>query len=66
MLTVTTEENVLKHLLFVADHPEEAAEMGRRAREWFNKHNGIELAKKWLALVSDPAGSTLSPISGMR
>jgi len=66
MLPVTTEEDVLKHLLFVADHPEEAAEMGRCAGEWFNKYNGIELAKQWLALVSDPTGSTLSPISGMR
>lgn len=54
MLPVTCEADVLKHLLFVADHPDEAAKIGRRAREWFDTYNGIELARKWLALVTGP------------
>lgn len=57
ILPVRTEEDVLKRLLFVADHPEQAAEIGERAREWFNTYNGIALAKKWLELVTGPAAS---------
>lgn len=57
MLPVKAESDVLEHLLFVADHPEQAAEIGRRARGWFDTYNGIALAKKWLALVTDPPGS---------
>jgi hypothetical protein len=60
MLPVKAESDVLEHLLFVADHPEQAAEIGRLAREWFDTHNGIALAKKWLALVTDPLGSVQS------
>lgn len=51
MLPVQTEEDVLKQLMFVADYPEQAAEIGERARIWFNTHNGISLAKKWLDLL---------------
>lgn len=63
MLPVRAEEDVLKHLLFVADHPEQAAQIGERAREWFNTYNGIALAKKWLELVTDPAESHQTTIS---
>lgn len=63
MLPVGTESDVFENLLFVADHPDMAADIGVRAREWFNTHNGIALAKKWLALATDPLGSaqTLTP-----
>lgn len=60
MLPVKAESDVLEHLLFVADHPERAAEIGRRVREWFDTYNSIALAKKWLALVTDPPGSAQS------
>lgn len=54
LLPVRSQADVLEGLLFVADHPERAAQMGQRAREWFDTHNGISLAKKWLALVTGP------------
>jgi hypothetical protein len=63
MLPVRTEEDLLKRLLFVADHTEQAAAIGERAREWFNTYNGIALAKKWLDLVTDPAASHQTTIS---
>ncbi len=53
MLAVENETDVLKHLLFVADHPEESSQMGVQARKWFNTHNGVALAKKWLTLLTD-------------
>jgi glycosyltransferase involved in cell wall biosynthesis len=56
MLPVKADSDILEQLLFVADHPKRAADIGRRAREWFDTHNGIELAKKWLALVTEPPG----------
>ncbi len=52
LLPVRSQADVLEGLLFAADHPERAAQMGQRAREWFDTHNGISLAKKWLALVT--------------
>lgn len=63
MLQVSTEADVLKHLLFVADHADKAAEIGTRAREWFDTYNGIKLATKWLALVKDSTASAKSPMS---
>lgn len=60
MLPVVTEKDVLEHLLFVADHAEEAAEIGTRAREWFDTHNGIALAMKWLGFVTDSTASAKS------
>jgi len=63
MLPVRTKEDVLKHMLFVADHPDQAAQIGERAREWFNTYNGIALAKKWLELVTEPAASHQTTIS---
>lgn len=53
MLPVLTEEDVLKQLLFLADHPEQATEIGRRAREWFDTYNGIALAKRWLDVATE-------------
>jgi glycosyltransferase involved in cell wall biosynthesis len=63
MLPVRTEEDLLKQLLFVADHPEKAAQIGERAREWFDTHNGIALAGEWLDLLSAPTASVESPVS---
>jgi len=60
MLPVKTESEVLEHLMFVAESPAEAAQIGARAREWFDTYNGVALAKKWLALLVDPLGSALS------
>jgi glycosyltransferase involved in cell wall biosynthesis len=51
LLSVRSQDDVLEGLLFATDYPERAAQMGRRAREWFDTHNGISLAKKWLKLV---------------
>jgi hypothetical protein len=57
MFPVKAELEVLEHLVFVADSPKQAAAIGRRARKWFETYNGIALAKKWLAIVTDPSGS---------
>ena len=53
MLSVRPEGDVLKQLLFSYDRPEEVAKIGKASREWFDKHNGIALAGKWLALVNE-------------
>jgi glycosyltransferase involved in cell wall biosynthesis len=52
LIPIRAQADVLNGLLFAADHPEEAAKMGERARDWFDTHNGISLAKKWLELVT--------------
>jgi glycosyltransferase involved in cell wall biosynthesis len=63
MLSVRTEKDVLQQMLFVADYPKQAAQIGERAREWFDTHNGIALAKKWLSLVTDSTVTIVSPVS---
>jgi hypothetical protein len=57
ILKVKEQADVFKHLLFVVDNPIDAAEMGLRARQWFESYNGIGLAEKWLNLINGPAPS---------
>jgi glycosyltransferase involved in cell wall biosynthesis len=53
MLSVRCEDDVLQQLLFAFDHPEEVVQIGKRARAWFDEYNGVALASKWLALVTE-------------
>lgn len=41
MLPVRNQEDILQHLLDLSDHPERCEEIGRGAKEWFNRYNGI-------------------------
>lgn len=54
MLPVREEQDILRHLLKMADNPGKRVEIGRSAKEWFNRYNGIELATKWLDLLGIP------------
>lgn len=54
MLPVSSQEDILIHLLDMADHPEKREEIGRGAKEWFDRYNGIGLAKQWLDLLLVP------------
>lgn len=54
MLPVRTREDMLIQLLDMADHPEKPEEIGRGAKEWFNRYNGIGLAKQWMDLLQKP------------
>jgi hypothetical protein len=58
MLPVREESDLLKQLLFVADNPDRASQIGVGAREWFDTYNGIALAKKWLELVTSSRDTT--------
>ncbi len=51
MLPSNSPEDILEHLIDMADHPERRGAIGVAALEWFNKHNGIGLAEKWLELL---------------
>lgn len=57
MLPVRSRDEVLQRLCFVADNLIEAKSIGEAAKLWFNKHNGINLAKKWLFYLQDSAES---------
>jgi glycosyltransferase involved in cell wall biosynthesis len=54
MLPVRNQEDILRHLLDMADYPEKREEIGRGAKEWFNRYNGIGLAKQWLEILMVP------------
>lgn len=54
MLPVVGPDCILKHLIDMADHPDKCEAIGRGAAEWFNRHNGIGLAQKWLDLLQIP------------
>ena len=51
MLPVWSQQNILPHLLDMADHPERRDAIGQAAKAWFAEHNGIGLARKWLDLL---------------
>jgi hypothetical protein len=51
MLPVKSQEDILPHLLDMADHPEKREAMGQGAKAWFAEHNGIGLARKWLDIL---------------
>jgi hypothetical protein len=48
MMPVQSEDDILPHLLAAADDRQALALMGRDAKEWFDQHNGLELARRWL------------------
>jgi hypothetical protein len=52
MLPVNSQEQILQRLMFVADRPVAAEDIGRGAKDWFNQYNGVGLAKKWLGLLA--------------
>jgi len=54
MLPVRTQDDILVHLLDMADYPEKKAAIGRGAKTWFNRYNGISLARQWLDLLQVP------------
>jgi hypothetical protein len=56
MLAVRKQEDILTHLLDMADHPTKREEIGRGGKDWFDRYNGIGLAKKWLDLLMAPRG----------
>lgn len=59
MLPVRKREDILSHLLDMADSIERREQMGRGAKEWFSQYNGIGLAKQWLnLLMSSPVKVT--------
>jgi glycosyltransferase involved in cell wall biosynthesis len=55
MLPVRKPEDIEARLLDVADQPEKAEQIGRAGLAWFHQHNGVNLAKNWLGLLSEDA-----------
>ena len=51
MLPVRNQEDILGHLIEMADHPDKREVIGQGAKAWFDEYNGIGLAKKWLELL---------------
>ena len=54
MLPIREHEDILVHLLDMADNPAKCKKIGLEALEWFHRYNGIGLAKKWLDLLCQP------------
>ena len=51
MLPVKSQEDIVYHLQDMVNNPGKREVIGRCAAEWFNRYNGIGLAKKWLELI---------------
>ena len=52
IINVRTPEEIAKHLLNYEKNPEAYQEIGKKAKEWFDKYMGIGLAEKWVYLIS--------------
>lgn len=57
LLPVAKPDDLHRHLLDMADSPARYVEMGRRAAEWFERYNGLGLARRWLNILTAPDGS---------
>jgi len=55
ILRVKTPDDLLAHLLTVADDPAHACQIGAASRKWFNTYNGLALAKEWAKLLKASA-----------
>jgi glycosyltransferase involved in cell wall biosynthesis len=53
ILPVRSEAEILAHLQDMADHPERQHQIGTEAEQWFDRYNGMALAKQWLGLLVD-------------
>ena len=53
ILDVKSQDDVALHLRAMAADRKRMKAVGERSRDWFNEHNGIGLAKKWLDLLVD-------------
>ena len=53
MLPVRNQDDVLRHLLDMADNVEKRIEIGGAAKKWFESYNGIGLARQWLEIVTN-------------
>lgn len=51
MLTVTAVDDIEGHLIEMIDQPRRRRQMGDDARDWFDRHNGIGLARTWLDVL---------------
>ena len=57
LLKVRCQEDVIRHLLAMADNPEKAKRTGQESRDWFHRYNGNSLAIKWLEILEPRAVS---------
>jgi glycosyltransferase involved in cell wall biosynthesis len=51
LLTVRSSGDILHHLLEMADYPDKCIKIGKDAKIWFDRYNGIDLAKQWMNLL---------------
>lgn len=51
LLKVRSEHDIADHLITLFENPGLANALGDSARNWFQAHNGIQLAKQWLDLL---------------
>lgn len=54
MLPIRKRDDILTHLLRMADDIGLRDEVGRGAKQWFSQYNGIGLARRWLELLQVP------------
>jgi hypothetical protein len=51
ILDVRGPDDITRHLLTALDAPGTVRDLGRRSRDWFELHNGIGLARRWVDLL---------------
>ena len=52
ILNVSSPEEIAHHLLRYESNPEPYKQLGKKAKEWFDRYMGIGLAEKWVYLIS--------------
>ena len=53
ILDAQSPDDVASHLTDMYLHPERGKAIGQASADWFNRYNGINLARRWLTLLQD-------------
>ena len=52
IVNVSSPEEIAHHLLRYESNPEPYKQLGKKAKEWFDRYMGIGLAERWIYLIS--------------
>ena len=51
LLPVRKQDDILHHLLYLIDNPDQIKAIGNASKQWFEAYNGISLSRQWLSLL---------------
>jgi glycosyltransferase involved in cell wall biosynthesis len=64
LLPVRKQDDILHHLLYLIDNPDQIKAIGNASKQWFEAYNGISLSRQWLSLL-EKSDNQKEQVAGM-